>query len=829
VKTGKKNQMQRLTKLLLSGAAALLLVVGLSLLLSRFQAVAQPTEVVPTDLTVQKEVSAAYAAPGDTLRYTITINNNSTSPIDAQMTDELPAGLINVSDWSALVGQVGFENGVITWSHTIGALSYDRITFRAQIAPDTTATEIENTAQVTGTGALITDAVKTKSAGPLDNDGTYKAADRELTAPGDLLTYTLVLNNNSDVSDALVQVTDPLHPLLTYVTDSVTVVPSGTGTLLLPTTGPDAQVFVERGTAATVTFQARVSDAAGDGVIITNTATISDGSGSIERSAAVTVDRPPTSQTRSPDHNTLITQRGVWTISGIAWDGDNSPPFPEAPLLNPIANEGGNNWYYVTWESVPDALSYVLQEDDNPYFADPTNYDPATSPKYITGKTPGTYYYRVKARNVSGESRWSNIESVVVPSAQASGSSSAAGVAAVTVTPLQVAANDSITVWVRVGTTDTWKTVPTTPTDWGGWEWSYDWTLPEVDSVPYAIQTRATDAAGNVGEIDTITVTVRNKDYFMYMPLICKRWPPYPDAPVLNPIGEPDEDGNYTVDWEEAYLAEIYTLQEDDNANFTTPETRYIGTSTYWDAVEKDPGTYYYRVRATNSWGNSLWSNVESVEVPNPAYRNDFTGSGENNWPIRRTSLLEGDEWHGTWTLEKDGSMYILMNDRWDFAIASPMVEAPSPPYVVETKAKFHDAANLVAYGVIFGAGGGSPCPAYRETGCFEHYYRLEVIWYGDEAAKAGFKRIDSHEADKGHGRGKELIDYQNLPVDPNGWHTWKFVVEEDGIDIYINGVLFGSVSDTSYINEPYFGIYASANEYKPAIGRFDYFYVYPK
>jgi hypothetical protein len=34
-----------------------------------------------------------------------------------------------------------------------------------------------------------------------------------------------------------------------------------------------------------------------------------------------------------------------------------------------------------------------------------------------------------------------------------------------------------------------------------------------------------------------------------------------------------------------------------------------------WGANDKAPGTYYYRVKATNSWGNSGWSNVESVSV----------------------------------------------------------------------------------------------------------------------------------------------------------------------------------------------------------------------
>jgi hypothetical protein len=172
--------------------------------------------------------------------------------------------------------------------------------------------------------------------------------------------------------------------------------------------------------------------------------------------------------------------------------------------------------------------------------------------------------------------------------------------------------------------------------------------------------------------------------------------------------------------------------------------------------------------------------------------------------------------------------MYILMNDKWDFSIASPWEEAPSPPYTIRTKVKIHDPSNLVSYGIVFGGNGGSPCPAYREDGCLEHYYRLLVIWGGP--LKAGFKRIDKHEPDKGHGQGKELIDYKYITGNSEGddWHTWEIRVKTDGIEIYFDGDKFGSTDDTTYIDEPYFGILASSDEYKPAIGRFDYFYLYP-
>jgi subtilisin family serine protease len=104
-------------------------------------------------------------------------------------------------------------------------------------------------------------------------------------------------------------------------------------------------------------------------------------------------------------------------------------------------------------------------------------------------------------------------------------------------------------------------------------------------------------------------------DNFTYLPLIARRWPPLPYTPVLNPISNPDGDGNYPVSWGAADLADTYTLWEDDNAAFSSPTTRYSGSGTSWNASNKPIGTYYYQVRANNSWGSSGWSNVRSVTV----------------------------------------------------------------------------------------------------------------------------------------------------------------------------------------------------------------------
>jgi len=536
--------------------------------------------------------------------------------------------------------------------------------------------------------------------------------------------------------------------------------------------------------------------------------------------SAVTI----TSQTRSPEKWALITLKGTLAITGVAW-GDKAPPYPGDPFLHLINNNGNPN-YVVDWDEAISATYYALYEATSPYFEDVTQtiYYGSQTDFGVTNEADGTYYYRVKAyNNVNDQSRWSNVVSATV------GVGSASTPVTALDTPIGIADTGSITVQVSISGSE-WSNVESVTANAGGWwDWSHTWSLPEMRYTQYTIQTRACGEDGIFGPTDTITVTLNNEIYVTYFPYIFKRWPPVPYAPTLDNIDNTDEDGNYTVSWSYDYTdisVLTYTLEEATDANFTTNLIEYHPGSSKSQAIsDKDAGTYYYRVRGHNEYGGGQWSDVKSATVH--SYHYDFSGSGENAWPIRRTSLYEGDKWHGTWTMEQDNSLYILMNDKWDFAIASPWEVAPPPPYVIQTRVQIHDPSNLVAYGIIFGGNDGSPCPAYRDTGCLTHYYRLEVVW--DSHLKAQLKRIDYHEADKGKGRGTELISYRYIPGGGGDWNTWKFVVKTDGIDLYINGALWESVSDNRYVNEPYFGIYASANEYKPAIGRFDYYYVDPQ
>jgi hypothetical protein len=60
------------------------------------------------------------------------------------------------------------------------------------------------------------------------------------------------------------------------------------------------------------------------------------------------------------------------------------------------------------------ADSYTLQEDENADFSSPSEHQTTGTSMDFTGKTGGTYYYRVRANNVYGFGQWSNVVSTRV-------------------------------------------------------------------------------------------------------------------------------------------------------------------------------------------------------------------------------------------------------------------------------------------------------------------------------------------------------------------------------------------------------------------------------
>jgi hypothetical protein len=446
-----------------------------------------------------------------------------------------------------------------------------------------------------------------------------------------------VLSNSYTSGVVSAEIVDPLDSLLDYVDGSARTVPDSSGTLdffdtQVGSKGITWTVIISRSSSVTLAFQAVVSDSAVDGDVINNTATIHEGSSSFTRSVPVTVTQRPASQIRSPNRGTYITEKGILTVSGIAWESGVKPPYlTDDPMFGPVEWIDGEN-YRIRWTSVVSATEYQLQEATRPGFAEEditfSEWVYETSKTFGKRDVEGTYYYRVRASgsDVDNPSRWSNVISVTVPWEGTTTNSEASMLATA-----DIDTSASITVQVRmseaVNIEDAiWHTAVVTPADgWDGWEWYYDWDLPQAKNAQYAIQTRAYREEDSFGEIDAITVTLDNKDYVVYLPLIFKRWPPVNYPPTLDAIENPDQWIGYTVSWTynddtpEVPAPDDYTLEEATKADFSDAKSIYEGLDTSYRVTdpqhEKENETYYYRVRGNNEYGPGEWSNVESTTV----------------------------------------------------------------------------------------------------------------------------------------------------------------------------------------------------------------------
>lgn len=313
--------------------------------------------------------------------------------------------------------------------------------------------------------------------------------------------------------------------------------------------------------------------------------------------------------------------------------------------------------------------------------------------------------------------------------------------------------------------------------------------------------------------------------------------------PVVVSAGRVNGNNEWQVSWTDAPGSTAYEIQEAISPDF-------VGATSYLVAdnellIRQTPSfnnVFYYRARSFISNQASPWSNTVSVVG---GYRDDFNDAN-SGWKMRRTTYLE--EVRSFY--ETDRSWLVMqVEDRWDWGIASPGRPAPRLPYVIEFDVQPANLANLLTYGFAFGGDwpSTSGCPSdpnsfdgiYRHTDCFNHFYNTNTIYYGWQ--KLLFERVDRLEwcLQCGGSPMKRLGDIDSLSakdlkgIDPEGWNTWRIEVRADGIKVYVaeRGAplqLQYEYDDTRWVNGPYFGVFASTDEYSNSTWRFDYVQVLP-
>ncbi|MCK4470363.1 MAG: hypothetical protein KAW49_01115, partial [Anaerolineae bacterium] len=94
--------------------------------------------------------------------------------------------------------------------------------------------------------------------------------------------------------------------------------------------------------------------------------------------------------------------------------------------------------------------------------------------------------------------------------------------------------------------------------------------------------------------------------------------PSTPSAPSLSspPNGSNTCDTTTYFDWSSVSGATSYRIEVDDNSGFDSPEIdTTTSNSNYTPATPLSPSTYHWRVRASNSCGDSSWSSVWSITI----------------------------------------------------------------------------------------------------------------------------------------------------------------------------------------------------------------------
>ncbi|MCA9918610.1 MAG: DUF11 domain-containing protein, partial [Anaerolineales bacterium] len=344
-------------------------------------------------------------------------------------------------------------------------------------------------------------------------------------------------------------------------------------------------------------------------------------------------------------------------------------------------------------------------------------------------------------------------------------------------------------------------------------------TITPDDMIENVVQISGTDQT-----IERAASTAGSASYFQILPMVFKPVP----TPALNVISGPSASSNsWTLSWSQPITdATAYQLQESHTTDFSNATTYDLGnvSSHLASYTASFNNVYCYRVRAIYGSVYSDWSNVQCA-VGN--YSDDLSNSG-SGWAIRQQDT---DDTNNS-SYYQNGEYVVKIGGRWDYALASPLAQAPKAPYAIESRITFDPTVdNLHGYGIVFGGNwNGQPCVAATIGNCFTHYYRFLVVWYGPQNSfRIQLKRIDYNDAQDNIGRGVGLVDFRDISVgNSKGYNTWRIEVDADGsIRIYLNGTQVASAKDATYVNNsPYFGIMASSDEYLGAEPHLDWYRV---
>jgi len=318
------------------------------------------TNLLQPGLGISKQVDKAQVIPGDIVTYSIVVSNTGqTNLSNIALADPVPvqgATLVanSITLTPASAGTAGTSlPALATLNLTPGQQAL--VSFKLQLPTSglNAGQTITNTATATPPASSGLPPVQGSAISTVQQPGIAiaKSVDKATPVPGDILTYTITVNDTGQTTLTGINVTDP-NPVqgATLVANSITLTPASAGTAgnSLPNL---ATLNLTAGQSATIKFQLQLpTTGLTNGQTITNTATAtppqSSGLPPVQGSAISTIQQPGIAIAKTADrisampgdtitYTVTVSNTGQTTLSGIAVT-DPGPPQGGTLVANSI-------------------------------------------------------------------------------------------------------------------------------------------------------------------------------------------------------------------------------------------------------------------------------------------------------------------------------------------------------------------------------------------------------------------------------------------------------------------------------------------------------------
>jgi hypothetical protein len=351
-----------------------------------------------------------------------------------------------------------------------------------------------------------------------------------------------------------------------------------------------------------------------------------------------------------------------------------------------ISNSGA---FTLSWAQAGNASDYEVEEDTVQNFTNPTVvYQGSNTSCFLTGRSDGTYYYRVRGKNTF----YGTFGNYTVASNPHVVDSS---VPSVPQAPSPPSTFHTLNWYNYLSISVSWAAVPlANGYDLDGQStFLYGGALPGawtrvatgISQPPYVysatdltthhLRVRAHKTVGSYKLYSTWTGTSFSVDTSML---------PGPPQWVNYPASS--STGTYYIMWNHTVLAVGYELQEDNSPAFPAPTLVYSSYGTGWQALGKPNGVYYYRIRTIYHNGTySAWNTASTgvqVQLPVPP-----TPPSAPAW-IHVPSFSRTGQYTVQWASSTGASTYVLEEDSSaDFPHPSCVYAGSAIEYTVPQRA----------------------------------------------------------------------------------------------------------------------------------------------